>query len=231
MDLEAKIAHLKQIYARHDEFFNQSNVACREFCASCCTCNVTMTTLEGYLIVSSLGQAERKQHQPSVQRILAGRRFQPQVTINALAVLCMRGETVPQENSDPQWGRCPFLDKEACTIYPVRPFGCRAMMSEKDCSRTGYATMDEFTLTVNNIFLQTIEHLDQDGFSGNLSDIIAFLNSPATFEAYLRTDLERPANGLIRNHPIQILMIPPEHREQADPLLRSLGFIDKNHQR
>lgn len=225
MDLETKLTQLKHIYRRHDAFFSQRKVACRKFCTSCCTCNVTMTTLEGYLIRTSLNEDARKNFLPSVQRILAGRRFQPQVTLNALAALCMQDETVPEETSDPQWGCCPFLEKEACTIYHVRPFGCRAMMSEKECSRTGYAMMDDFTLTVNNIFLQTIEHLDQGGLSGNLSDIIAFFDSPATIEAYFCNDLGPPANGLIHNQPIQILMIPPEHRTQAESLLRSLGFL------
>jgi hypothetical protein len=99
------------------------------------------------------------------------------------------------------------------------------MMSEKDCSQTGYATIDEFTLTVNNIFLQAVEHLDRDGLSGNLSDIIVFFSSPTTIEAYLCNHLEPSASGLIRNHPIQRLMIPPEHRAQAEPLLRSIGFL------
>ncbi len=225
MDLETKLAQLKQIYKRHDDFFDNRKMACRKFCASCCTCNVTMTTLEGYLVLSYLNKDARKDLLPSVQRIMSGQRFQPQVTINALATLYMRDQTVPEETSDPQWGCCPFLEKEVCTIYHVRPFGCRAMMSAKDCSQTGYAMMDEFALTVNNIFLQTIEHLDQDGLSGNLSDIIDFINSSPKFEAYLHNDQEPPASGLIRNQPIQMLMIPPEHRIQTESLLRSLGFL------
>lgn len=225
MDLETKTAQLKQIYTRHDEFFAHRTVACRKFCASCCTCNVTLTTLEGYLIVSSFNKDARKDLLLAVKNILAGRRFQPQVTINTLAALCMQGAPLPEETSDPRWGPCPFLDQEACTIYHVRPFGCRAMMSEKDCNHTGYAAMDEFALTVNNIFLQTIEHLDQDGLSGNLSDIIDFFGSSTKFEAYLHNNLGSPANGLIRNRPIQMLMIPPEHRMRVEPLLRSLGFL------
>jgi len=227
MDLETKIALLKQIYTRHDEFFAGRKVACRKFCAACCTCNVTMTTLEGYLIVSSLGQAERKQHQPSVQQTLAGRRFQPQVTINAMAALCVAGQAVPEETSDPRWGRCPFLKQAACTIYHVRPFGCRAMMSKHDCAQTGYAAMDDFTLTVNNVFLQTIEHLHHDGLSGNLSDIIQFIISTDKAETGCGDNLKSPANGLIRNQVLKTLMIPPEHRVQAQPLLRSLGLLFK----
>jgi hypothetical protein len=73
--------------------------------------------------------------------------------------------------------------------------------------------------------LQTIEHLDQGGLSGNLSDIIDFINSSPKFEVYLHNDQEPPASGLIRNQPIQMLMIPPEHRIQTESLLRSLGFL------
>lgn len=225
MDLETKIAQLKQIYKCHDDFFNQRKVVCRKFCAACCTCNVTATTLEAQLIVPSLDPTDQAKLARMLKPILAGQRFQPQVTINALAVMCMQGETVPDENSDPRWGRCPFLKQEACSIYPVRPFGCRAMLSEHDCSRTGYASMDDLALTVNNIFLQAIEHLDQNGLYGNLSDIIQFILSNGALETGYTESPPKPANGLIRNRPIKMLMIPPEHRKQAEPVLRALGFV------
>ena len=179
MDLDTKLAQLKEIYRHHDLFFAQRNVACHQFCAACCTCNVTLTSLEGYLIASTLNASSQWDQMPAIQRTLERRRFQPQVTINGLAALCMQDEPVPEEACDPRWGTCPFLVQDACTIYNVRPFGCRAMMSVSDCRQTGYADMDELALTVNNVFLQAIEHLDHTGLSGNLSDMIDYFMAMA----------------------------------------------------
>ena len=132
---------------------------------------------------------------------------------------------MPEESCDPRWGTCPFLVDDACSIYDVRPFGCRAMMSVSDCRHTGYADMDEMALTVNNVFLQAIEHLDHTGLSGNLSDMIQNFMTKGVLEAYRDNTLTEPPGGLIRNQPIKILMIPPEHRSEIEPLLHSLGFL------
>jgi Fe-S-cluster containining protein len=226
MELKLKLAQLNRVYALYDQFIAGFPVACRRFCALCCTCNVAMTTLEGYLIASHLQKLDQLQVAPSMAQILRGKRFQPQTTLNTFAALCSQGQDTPEEDApDPHWGRCPFLDQDSCSIYPVRPFGCRAMVSATDCRRNGYAAMDDFGLTVNNILLQTIEHLDSDGYSGNLSDIMRFFSDSGNLAGYRDNRLNPPADALIRNHAITVLMIPPEHRLRAEPMLRSLGFM------
>lgn len=225
MDLDTRLTLLKQIYARHNAFFEHRERACRKFCSACCTCNVTMTTLEGYVIVSSLDQAGQLAPTKALEHTLAGKRFQPRVTTNGFAELCMQGNPVPEEPVDPAWGTCPFLEQNVCTIYPARPFGCRAMMSVSDCRQTGVADMDELALTVNNTFLQVIEHLDITGFFGNLSDIIQFLMADGTMTTYRRGDALSPPRGLVRNQAIKLLMVPPEHRAQIEPLLRSFDVL------
>ena len=54
MMLEKKIAALDRIYAAYDRFCAAQDVACKKYCAHCCTSNVTLTTLEGYKIVDHL---------------------------------------------------------------------------------------------------------------------------------------------------------------------------------
>lgn len=101
------------------------------------------------------------------------KRYRPRLTTNGFAALCMKGEEIRDEENDPSWGKCPLLTEEqACPIYEKRPFGCRALLSEMSCSETGYAQIPPLILTINNIFMQYIEHLDAEGFSGNFTDMI-----------------------------------------------------------
>jgi hypothetical protein len=54
MDLNSKVAILDRIYGVYDEFAANLHIACKKYCAGCCTHNETMTTLEGYLIVKNM---------------------------------------------------------------------------------------------------------------------------------------------------------------------------------
>jgi hypothetical protein len=46
------------------------------------------------------------------------------------------------------------------------------MVSKRCCSETGFAEMDPVVMTVNDVFMQFIEHLDTGGFSGNFTDVL-----------------------------------------------------------
>jgi hypothetical protein len=85
--------------------------------------------------------------------------------------------------------------------------------------------MDAFTLTVANLFNQCIEHLDQKGMTGNLIDVLLFLDDKNNLAAYQSDKMAPTAKGLIPNSPIPVLMIPPEHRERAEPLLNALKKV------
>jgi hypothetical protein len=54
MDLSDKIDVLDQIYKIYDSFVDGFELACRKYCSTCCTRNVTMTSLEGYKIADHL---------------------------------------------------------------------------------------------------------------------------------------------------------------------------------
>jgi hypothetical protein len=119
-------------------------------------------------------------------------------------------------------GGCPLLIDEECSVYEYRPFGCRCFISTVNCAESGSAVVDDFVVTVNNIFMQVIEHTDSGRFSGNLADVLEFLEPAENRENLSSGQIRNPPPGLIKNHPLKILMIPPEHRGKAEPILDAL---------
>ena len=225
MDIDTRLAVLDRIYAIYDDFAGELDVACRKYCAHCCTCNVTLTSLEGYKIARHLIDGGQSHLLAKMQPALGCKRFQPKVTINTLAEYCMQGKEPPEETCDPAWGPCPLLKDDECPFYRVRPFGCRCMLSKQNCQETGFAEMDSLVLTVNNVFLQYIEHIDARGFSGNLTDVLYFMASQENRRQYRTNHLQNTPANLIANQPIKVLMIPPEHRAEIQPILTALQSI------
>ncbi len=225
MDLNSKIAGLDQIYTVYDEFVDRLDLACKKYCAECCTRNVTLTTLEGYFIATHMISSGKSSLFENIESALPKKRFQPRTTTNRLADLCMKGEDPPEEKHDDPNERCALLKDNLCPIYPVRPFACRCFVSKKDCSKQGYAEVDPFVLSVNNLFLQVIEHVDSQGFSGNLIDILKFMASKGNRLSYKRNTLDPRGTGLIPNQKITVLMIPPEHRVEITPIVNALQNI------
>jgi Fe-S-cluster containining protein len=226
--LEKKIAALDRIYAAYDRFCTAQDVACKKYCAHCCTSNVTLTTLEGYKIVDHLIASGRLDIIDGIKPMAAATRYQPQISTNRLAELYAAEARVPEEEVAAEWEECSLLAKNVCSIYDLRPFGCRCFISRKNCSETGFADIDEFTASVNTVFLQTIEHLDADGCSGNLIDVLQVMASEDNRRAYEKDRLKCETNGLIVNWSLKVLMIPPEHRTKMEPILQELRQIKWN---
>ncbi len=207
---------LKKIYRLYDAHLETTTVACRKFCADCCTTNVTMTRLEGVLITA---EANPNHIADALSQVSCSDlpRYRPGLSTNAYVEMCRTGDSTDEDQPGTYTGICPFLKDNACGIYPVRPFGCRCMISTRKCGENGYAEIDEFTLTVNTVFLQFIEHLDQKGFSGNLLDVLACL-AP-------ETDDVACAPHIIPNRPIPVLMVPPAHQSRIASLVNDLGRL------
>jgi len=228
MDLNSKLAVLDQIYRVYDEFVANLHIACKKYCAGCCTCNVTMTTLEGYFMANHMISYGKSSLFENIERSIPKRRFQPQTTTNRLADLCIRGKDFVKEENDYVNGSCPLLKDRLCPVYQVRPFGCRCFVSKHDCRDKGYAEVDSLVLTVNNLFLQVIEHVDSQGFSGNLIDVLKFMASNKKRHNYKMNRPENPDTCLIPNLKIKVLMIPPEHRLKIKPILNALQRIKRD---
>lgn len=208
---------LRKIYTLYHETLDSDHYACKATCSTCCTANVTLTRVETDFILKSLGTEKQKALMQRIKQKFPENRFIPKMTTNGFARLCMEGKDIPEEENSPLAGPCPLLENHLCTIYEARPFGCRALISKASCQEQGYASVSPRVLTLNTIFLQTIEHLDQTGITGNLSDML--------LSNLLPNPPEHGKKLFIPNEPIAMLMVPPEHQEGLKPLIRRLSYI------
>ena len=213
---KAPVDTLKNIYRLYDAQLESVDTACQKFCSDCCTTNVTMTGLEGHLMIES---PFKEQIMDVLSRVDADApaRYRPARTTNNYVELCRTAVEPDEDHPEGQAGVCPFLDNGACTVYPVRPFGCRCMISKRPCADYGFAEIDDFTLTLNTVFLQFIEHLDRNGFSGNMRDVLGRLEAgsgkvPDGFQT-------------IPNRSIPALMIPPDHRTRMADVVNRLSRL------
>ena len=218
-----KLKTLKNLYNLYEQYITETGVfTCKKGCATCCTCNVTMTSLETAYLLRHLDKSLKKNFMDNIAAKLSPKRYHPLVTTNGFAALCASGEELPEEENDPLWGKCPLLRDNVCPVYESRPFGCRSLVSERDCAEMGCAQVPDFMLTVNSIFMQFIEHIDASGVSGNLTDMIF-----AYGDDFAIAFSDQADNHIIRNQEACFLVIPPDHRQRLMPLLTEINAIIK----
>jgi Fe-S-cluster containining protein len=225
MEIERKLKALDRIYAVYDNFVRTQAIACKLHCHACCTSHVVLTTLEAYKILKTLPPGELQKLYSRIQSASDLERFRPTTTTNALAEEYAADEDLPTEPEEATRAKCPLLAAELCSIYALRPFNCRCFVSRTPCAERGYADMDETLVAVNTLFLQTVEHVDADGCSGNLLDVLMVLADEETRAAYCSGAMHCSADGLVANRPMRVLMVPPEHRQQIEPILQRLRAI------
>ncbi|MDX1709278.1 MAG: YkgJ family cysteine cluster protein, partial [Desulfobacterales bacterium] len=126
MSLNTKLTALEQIYAIYDSFINAQELACKKYCAHCCTTSVTLTTLEGHKIVQVLRSKIPAEWDKRIQQAATQKHFTPEMTTNGFARLCAEGGEPPAE-ALVESKACPFLTEKQCPIYDARPFGCRCL--------------------------------------------------------------------------------------------------------
>ncbi|RJP75928.1 MAG: hypothetical protein C4522_19515 [Desulfobacteraceae bacterium] len=224
LKIKMKLAFLEQMYAIYDHYLEDKEFSCKRFCDSCCTRNVTITTLEGSYILRHLSSQDQGNLIGCLERDRFKARFSPEVTINRFADCCRNGGNPPEEEADPNWTPCSLLKGNECPIYRYRPFGCRCLVSTVHCRETGFAQIDPLLLTINTIFQQYIEHIDLHGATGNLIDVILHLKQEDGNEVFQR-DKKLKNTNLVSNTILTYLMIPPEHREEVWPILDSIQRI------
>jgi len=121
LNVYRQLAVLDQLYKIYNQYIDTLDIACKKFCADCCTCNVTMTTLEAYKIISALDLDSRQTMLEKLNQQMEKQRFTPKITTNQLADICLSDDDPPEEVIDPSWGPCPLLTDNACPVYDLMP--------------------------------------------------------------------------------------------------------------
>lgn len=222
--LEKQLIILDRLYQLYDEECSKFYHVCQIHCADCCTRNVIITTLEGYHIVKQFEKKNNSDLLDKIKTLSTKKRFIPKLTTNQFVDYCIEDKEIPEEENDSSWGACPLLEDDACPTYSVRPFGCRCFLSQKKCSEFGEAFQSPYLMTMNTIFLQYIEYLDQDGYTGNFSDVLLFLENKENLTKYISNSIEHHPN-LIPNRSIKALMIPPEHEQEGKALVQKIHSL------
>ncbi|RKX59784.1 MAG: hypothetical protein DRP37_06120 [Thermodesulfobacteriota bacterium] len=190
-------------------------MACRPGCHVCCTVNIVATSLEaGYLLRSSFFDdldLNKLMFSAKARPI-----YRPGLSTNQIADICLRQEEIPPDIGEHGEGVCPFWDQERlCSVYKHRPFACRAMSSREICQYGGEADMEPFLVTVNLAVYQIIEHLDKEGVSGNLLDVLSEL-------ANNRVESPGTVNGLISNRALPGFLVSPNEQVRFRAFMRNL---------
>ncbi len=222
--IDRRLKALQDVLDVYAEFADALDVACRPGCSRCCTDRVSLTTLEALALLDGL-PAREAEHLLRVTEGRVGVRPSAEiVTTNAMAELCAEGREPPDPGGVPL-AACPLLTDDRCPVYGLRPFNCRCFVSRITCAAGAAAEVDDETIAVNTLFLQTIEHLDAGGCTGYLPDVLRALADPARRRSYRDGSFDCHAAGLVPNRPLRVLMIPPEHRDRIGRLIQRLRDI------
>ena len=211
MHCNQSTAALSALYSWHDVWSADFPRACGPGCAACCTPNVSLTSLEArYLIAAPLFQ-ETVGMGEKIRRRAAGPLYRPTCTINQVAACCLAHQEPPADTSEHVGGVCLFLDDQSqCRIYAHRPMACRAMASQVRCRPGSEAVVEPFVLTVNLALHQIIEHLDQEGVTGSLPEVVVWVTGGG---------VKRP---LPVNQPLPGFLVPSDEQERFNAFLREL---------
>jgi hypothetical protein len=220
LTLDLKKAALKTLFDTYDEVVGRFPTACARECSACCTHNVLATSLEVDTILDFMESRDREELRARMVSGTSGKRFRPVLTTNLLARYCIERREPPEEDYAVQILPCPLREHGGCPIYPVRPFGCRAMWSSERCA--GEATMDPLLLSLNSVFAQIVEELDQGGLYGNMIDVFRLFDRGDLRSTYRRGVRSSPESGLPTAVASPGFMIPPAHRGEVASVLNRL---------
>lgn len=220
VDIQQKI--LSAIYNCFSDWSAPQQVCCRAGCATCCSCNVTVTALEARRIVEFCRLHDRldwlvdKLGSPNVLD-------PPKQTTNEYVSATLQErdphpQTVQTAEND---AKCPFLEKDICTIYSVRPFSCRCFVSTTPCSTKKAATIPDHHLYGAMAAQQIIEHLGQFSPWGYLTDVISVEIYRIGLEGFENARGATPAR-IRQARPLPGFIIPDNELDRVTPLLQAI---------
>lgn len=215
---------LQVIYKEFDRWSQQFAFVCSKGCASCCTRNVTATSLEAAVVLDGMMASDKTEwfgHQlAGVNEIVS-----PVYSINTFAKTCMEGEDVDPAvcgNEAP----CPFLQDGACGIYEVRPFGCRCFSSAERCSEVSTAQMEPLYLSASCVIQQLVEHLEQGWYWGNFLEVLLALGNVREYsflQQHVSADvIARAENNVKKAIPLPGFLYGEEEASEIEELLNSI---------
>lgn len=216
MATELKKKLLRAIFDVYKEWAGTMDYACKKGCASCCTQSVTMTFLEGEEIFEFL-QNNALEERLNKLKSLNKTSPKPLCTTNRFARYCLE-QKEPKADGQNSWNfePCIFLEENLCTIYRVRPFGCRSFSSIISCSINSAAEVPPLIITVNTVIMQIIEHIDQGRYWGNMLDILNILAKNEGKEE------NTTKNSISLSETLPGFLVPPEEEEPVEQLLSKL---------
>lgn len=210
------------VYRVYGEVAGRFPSACSRDCSACCTHNVIATSLEVEALLESLDESLLRVLVDQAVRAPTDNILRPAITINELARRCLERRDPPSEPESFRIGPCPFRNASGCPCYDVRPFACRALWSEEPCSEHGEAIMSPLLLTINGLFQQIIEHIDQGGIQGNMLDLVRVIKSETTRDGSHSHPSSTLTERLLRNVPNPGFIVPPDHRHEAGEIINRL---------
>ncbi|MCW7755011.1 YkgJ family cysteine cluster protein [Desulfobotulus sp. H1] len=216
MDPASRLLSLKELYHLQAAAFQPYQTACKPGCSSCCTRNVVITSLEADFIIQGMSSDNSTRLQSAFLNQPALLRLQPRITMNTMASLYMEGEEPQEDAADPAWWPCPLMDtdQKTCLVYEYRPMACRCMVSKINCETSGAADMEEGLVILHTLFLQLTEHLDANGRSASLLDLLMERLFPGS------VSIPMP-----ENRKIPMLMIPGSWQQKLRPLLEEIQSL------
>jgi Fe-S-cluster containining protein len=220
MDHKKELLHaIYGVYARWVERFP---LACQKGCAACCTNSVIITSLEGEIILDFVIGAGREKWLLEKLAGAAPEKGREAITMNQFAGACLNHQEVDQETLGGwDFTPCVFLEAKICSIYEVRPFGCRSFGSFVQCAADRAAEMAPIQLAVNTVLTQIIEHVSSDGgYCSTMADILHSL---------VNTGICNEKMHLLPAQPVPGFLLEPHEIKVVKALLLQLGgqFSDK----
>ncbi|MBC8318185.1 MAG: YkgJ family cysteine cluster protein [Desulfobulbaceae bacterium] len=219
---------LEGILEVYETWAEDQTFACEKGCASCCTQNVTMTAVEGEFLLNYIIEIGKQKWFAEKLQLWNGKEGNiPSVTHNTFAGNCLQGIETETPEHESQEEPCPFLEKNICTIYQARPFGCRCFASRTDCRKTGSAEQSDELVAINTVTMQVIEHLGQKEFWGNIYDVLLALcalpENRDIGQFLTDTDtLSRAQRRVLTAKPVPGFLIMPEEQERVGRFLNLL---------
>lgn len=215
---------LQTIYSCFETWADSESFICFKGCASCCTQNVTATSLEVAVVLDHIIKEQKEDW--FGERLKKVSSIEPPIiSTNEFALACMEDKDVDPGNFS-NFEACPFLKENLCTIYEVRPFGCRCFNSRKKCSAGGAAEVPEYYLSASSTVQQLIEHLDQGWYWGNFLDVIfamAGTHDYSFLKKYLNEDdIEAAVKRVRKASPLPGFLYAQDEAQKIEPLLQTI---------